>query len=145
MKARHLSLIVVFAVLAAILTGCATTSSLSFKQRYAIFRVERIFKTYNKHYAARDEIIEIIKGTGANLNEIVEIAGFAASRGSNTPVYVEIARYASISKYASEEFVTLARRIKPHTTPSDWKPAAEALAFAESEEEAQKITLPAAK
>jgi len=139
MKARYLSLIILLAILAALLSGCATTSSLSFKQRYAIFRVERIFKTYNKHYAARDEIIEIIKSTQINLNEIVEIASFAASRGSNTPVYVEIARYASIAQYASDEFVTLAIRVKPHTTPSDWKPAAEALALAGSEEEVREL------
>jgi len=101
----------------------------------AISQVENIYKFYDQNYSARDEIITLIRRSNNNLRVLVDISEFAASRGSNTVLYIELARYAASSRYASTEFVQIARKIGPNAHWSDWEHIAKALADANSAQE----------
>ena len=138
-KKRRVGAIAVMTGLLLILLGCQSTSQLTLGQKYAVYRVENIYRLYDRHFAARDEIIKIISSTDRNLNVLVDLAEYAAKRGQNTPLYVELARYAARSPVASTEFVDIARNIKPTTYWSEWEHVAEAFANADSKEEVRRL------
>ena len=138
-KLRSAVFLLTFFLLLLMLLGCQTTPQLTLGQRFAIYRVESIYRTYDRNFSARDEIIELIQETNRNINVLVELAEFAAMRGSNTVLYIRLARYASRSRYASSEFADIARKIRPDTRWIEWEHVAEALADAESKDEVRRL------
>jgi hypothetical protein len=121
---RRLGSVVLLALLVilAAFSSCATRigdelyASDSWRKYNAMNEVQRIYQFARFHRAAIARIAGFLEEAEHNYDAVVLAAELAASRGTNTGAYVDIAQYASQSGEYTPEFTELLREVARSTS-----------------------------